>query len=221
MLQSETRQTAFFDLDRCLVLDDTIGGFSTRLVQRGLLPKRMLAEGALAYLLYRLNLADPALLVARGVHYLRDLEESILYEAGQRFYDDVVRFRLRRSVLDALERHQAEGHLVVLLTGGLPYVPRPLAEHLGFDACCSTIPEVADGRLTGRVIEPPCVGDGKIVHAHKAATTIGGRLEDAWFYTDSYSDLPMLRLAQHPVVVNPDRKLARWAWRHKVEVLDG
>ena len=36
-------------------------------------------------------------------------------------------------------------------------------------------------------------------------------LENAYFYTDSYTDLPMLEAVKFPVVVSPDRRLERLA----------
>ena len=41
----------------------------------------------------------------------------------------------------------------------------------------------------------------------------GVSLSDCWFYTDSYSDLPVLERIGHPVVVNPDPRLRREAER--------
>ena len=38
-------------------------------------------------------------------------------------------------------------------------------------------------------------------------------LDASWAYSDSESDLPMLRAVGHPVAVNPDRELALVAAR--------
>jgi phosphoserine phosphatase len=36
-------------------------------------------------------------------------------------------------------------------------------------------------------------------------------MQDSWFYSDSHNDLPLLKLVDHPVAVDPDEKLARYA----------
>jgi phosphoserine phosphatase len=45
----------------------------------------------------------------------------------------------------------------------------------------------------------------------------GETLAGSWFYSDSHNDLPLLRLVDHPVAVNPDpalrREAAARAWR--------
>ncbi|HNC99685.1 MAG TPA: HAD-IB family hydrolase, partial [Myxococcota bacterium] len=58
------------------------------------------------------------------------------------------------------------------------------------------------------------------VHAERLAEQLGEKLEDSWFYTDSYSDLPVLLRVRHPVVVNPDPALAREARRRGWTQLD-
>jgi phosphoserine phosphatase len=75
---------------------------------------------------------------------------------------------------------------------------------------CSRL-EVAQGRFTGRPIEPICYGAGKIVWAERFASERNVTLKDCAFYSDSYTDLPMLERVGRPVVVNPDPRLRRAA----------
>jgi phosphoserine phosphatase len=70
---------------------------------------------------------------------------------------------------------------------------------------------VADGRFTGRVLEPVCYGLGKVHWAERLAERAAIDLDGSYFYTDSYSDLPMLQRVGHRVVVNPDPRLRRFA----------
>ena len=74
-----------------------------------------------------------------------------------------------------------------------------------------------EGRFTGRFEEPLCFGVGKIERARRLAHEIGFDLRDATFYSDSYTDLPLLEHVREPVVINPDMRLARVAkkrgWR--------
>ena len=71
--------------------------------------------------------------------------------------------------------------------------------------------------FTGRPEQPLCLGDGQVARAERLAREQGFRLEDAVFYTDSMSDLPLLERVAEPVAVNPDPRLRRIAekrgWR--------
>ena len=75
----------------------------------------------------------------------------------------------------------------------------------------------AQGLFTGRFVEPLCLGNGKIVRARRFAEEHGFTLAEAAFYTDSYTDLPLLEVVAEPVIVNPDPRLERLAkkrgWR--------
>jgi phosphoserine phosphatase len=73
----------------------------------------------------------------------------------------------------------------------------------------------AHGRFTGLPLPPLCYGEGKVERAERLAREIGFRLEEATFYSDSISDLPLLERVAVPVCVNPDPRLRRAASRRR------
>jgi phosphoserine phosphatase len=86
-----------------------------------------------------------------------------------------------------------------------------LAHVLGFDGGIGSRSEIVDGVYTGRPGGPFTYREGK-AHAIRAlAEEEGIDLDASWAYSDSESDLPMLRAAGHPVAVNPDAVLSRVA----------
>ena len=96
----------------------------------------------------------------------------------------------------------------------------PLSEELGLDDYICTRFEVdAGGCLTGELVRPLCYGAGKVTLAQRWADERGLSLDHAYFYTDSYTDLPMLQRVGRPVVVNPDPRLKRHARRHGIPTL--
>jgi HAD superfamily hydrolase (TIGR01490 family) len=113
-----------------------------------------------------------------------------------------------------VEEHRARGDVVAIVTGATPYMTRPLARHLGIDHIVTSELELdPDGRFTGRLVEPLCYGDGKLARARELAARLAFRLEDATFYSDSFTDLPLLEAVRTPVIVNPDPRLGRVARR--------
>jgi phosphoserine phosphatase len=75
----------------------------------------------------------------------------------------------------------------------------------------------SEGLLTGDVEGPFIYGEGKVEAMQEFAGAHGVDLAESYAYSDSASDLPMLRAVGNPVVVNPDEELARVAreedWR--------
>ncbi|HEZ4422021.1 TPA: HAD-IB family hydrolase, partial [Neisseria meningitidis] len=72
----------------------------------------------------------------------------------------------------------------------------------------------SDGRYTGNYIGTPSLKEGKITRLNQWLAERGETLESygkTYFYSDSKNDLPLLRLVDEPVAVNPDAELEKEA----------
>lgn len=126
--------------------------------------------------------------------------------------------RLAPAAVRVVREHRAAGHRTVLVTGALDVFTRPLAPL--FDEVVAAHLEVGhDGRATGRLAEPPCVGEARAAWLAQRAAAGAWDLSASTAYADSLSDLPMLRAVGHPVAVNPDVALGRVARREKWPVV--
>ena len=110
--------------------------------------------------------------------------------------------------------------MLSILSSSPTYVTRPIAEALGIEEVISTQFEVDAGLFTGRLVGPACVGQGKVHWAEDLGARRQLDLGASWFYTDSYTDLPMLERVGNRVVVNPDPRLKRAAKRRGWPVQD-
>lgn len=146
-------------------------------------------------------------------------EEAELDARVARWFEREVRHRLRPGAATALAEHRARGDRLVLATSGTWYAARAAALAYGLDDTVATRLEVRDGRLTGRLTEL-AVGAGKARAVEAWAAREGVELSRATFYTDSATDLALLERVGRPIVVNPDRALARVAADHGWPVLD-
>ena len=91
---------------------------------------------------------------------------------------------------------------------------------MAFDgAIGSELSEVVDGVYTGRPTGVFVYRSGKAQAIEELAAREGIDLAASYAYSDSESDLPMLRAVGHPVAVNPDGALARIAREEGWEVL--
>jgi phosphoserine phosphatase len=94
-----------------------------------------------------------------------------------------------------------------------------LAHVLGFDGAAGSALEAREGVYTGRFEGPFCYRDGKPARMREIAERDGLDLAASYAYSDSESDIPMLRAVGHPVAVNPDAELLRAARAEGWEVL--
>jgi putative phosphoserine phosphatase / 1-acylglycerol-3-phosphate O-acyltransferase len=202
---------AFFDLDHT-VLDGSSGMlFGTHMWRKGLIPFREALSIAKGGLLYIFGGADFTATSKQMLRLLAGIPEDEMWERSQEWFDELVEPRITEESRRRVRQHQALGHHVALLSASMPYVTVPVALALGLEAgdAISTHLEIVDGIITGRPLEPMCYGENKIAWAAQYANERGIDLARSYFYTDSLTDLPMLRAVGHPVAVNPDVRL-RW-----------
>jgi phosphoserine phosphatase len=69
----------------------------------------------------------------------------------------------------------------------------------------------ADDNFTGRMDGPFVYGEGKVKAIRSFAEEHGIDMDASYAYSDSASDLPMLRSVGNPVAVNPDHALVEIA----------
>jgi phosphoserine phosphatase len=86
-----------------------------------------------------------------------------------------------------------------------------LAHVLHFDGGIGSRSEVHDGVYTGRPEGPFTYREGKAEAIRQVASEQEIDLTESYAYSDSESDLPMMRAVGHPVAVNPDAELQRVA----------
>ena len=128
--------------------------------------------------------------------------------------------RLYPQMLERAYAHQDEGMPVYILTAASQEMADLLARVLAFDGGLGSRSEVVDGRYTGRPAGPFNYREGKVLAMRELAEREAIALERSYAYSDSESDLPMLRAVRHAVVVNPDAALRRIAPQEGWEVIE-
>src|SRR3712207_177261 len=98
--------------------------------------------------------------------------------------------------------HQDAGRPVYIVTAASHEMAELLAHVLVFDGGIGARSEIADGRYTGRPDGPFTYREGKATAIRELAEAEGIDLAASYAYSDSESDLPMLRAVGHPVAVN-------------------
>ena len=112
--------------------------------------------------------------------------------------------RLYPQMLELAYRHQDAGRPIYICTAASQEMAELLAIVLTFDGAVGSRSEIVDGEYTGRPGGPFTYREGKAEAMRELAEREGIDLAASWAYSDSESDLPMLRAVGHPVAVNPD-----------------
>jgi len=203
------RVAAFFDMDQTVVAANTASIYIEDMRRRGELRKRELLELWGVLIGYKLAMLDMTSVMKRVFRGLAGTSEAALAARCQALYDSKIAHLVSPAAREAIEDHRRRGEEVVLLTAQTPYLARPLAATVGIEHVLCTELETAGGLFTGAVKGEVCYGSGKPRIARAWAERHGVSLEHSYFYSDSYTDLPMLRVVGHPRAANPDLRL-RW-----------
>ena len=207
-------EAAFFDLDKTVIARASIAAFGRPLYHGGMISRATVVRALASQFVYLhlgaseeklTKIRESVLVLTRG--WDQDEVSRIVREA----LDDVVEPIIYAEALDLIEQHQADGHRVYLVSAAPEEIVRPLADYLGVDGAIASRAVVdADGRYTGEMAFY-AYGPFKADAIRELAARDGIDLTASFAYSDSYTDLPMLEAVGHPVVVNPDRVLARLA----------
>ncbi|HVT63602.1 MAG TPA: HAD-IB family hydrolase [Mycobacteriales bacterium] len=144
--------------------------------------------------------------------------EGASIEELNRIVDEHVRTsmlaKLSPAAVRAIRDHRAAGHRLVLVTGAITPLTRPLAP-LFDEVVTAELAVDATGRCTGLLERPPLVGESRGAWLRHRAAEAGWDLSASYAYADSASDLPLLRAVGHPVAIDPDVILSRVARKER------
>jgi HAD superfamily hydrolase (TIGR01490 family) len=211
--EQQPRVAAFFDLDKTIIARSSSLAFSRPFYREGLLNRRAVLRSAYAQFVFQIGGADhdqmerlrgamQQMVAGWSVHQVSEVVSETLHE----LIDPLV----YEEAVALIDEHRTSGHDVVIVSSSGTEVVRPIGQMLGADDIVATRMVVEDGHYTGE-IEYYAYGETKAAAVLELANERGYDLSASYAYSDSVTDLPMLRVVGHPFAVNPDRSLRRVA----------
>jgi HAD superfamily hydrolase (TIGR01490 family) len=221
MLCGVHRSAVFFDLDKTIIARSSALAFGRPFRAGGLINRRAALKAAYAQLVYLVAGADEdqmnrmrdyvtEMCTGWDVRQVKEIVAETLF--------DIVDPLIYAEAADLIEEHKASGREVVIVSSSGEEVVAPIGELVGADRVIATRMVVKDGRYTGEV-DYYAYGPAKAAAMRELADAAGYDLADCYAYSDSITDLPMLKAVGHPTAVNPDRALRRAAREQEWPVL--
>lgn len=220
---SPTSAAAFFDVDGTLISSNIVHAFAWYARHQptltGSLRKTLLTAASLPFF----AVADR---VSRKVFnelfygYYAGESEDRLHVLAEELFADVIKPTIYPRTPELLAQARRAGLRLVIVSGGLDFIVRPLAQHLGVDDFIASTLEFDRGHATGQLGKPLVAGAEKAVIIRDYAVRHGIDLQRSHAYTDSYSDYSMLTVVGHPTAVNPDLRLRTVARSYDWPIID-
>jgi HAD superfamily hydrolase (TIGR01490 family) len=218
----EGRAAAFFDLDKTLMAGSSGMQFARVATRQRIVGRRQLARWAIEHLRYRLRGTTDER-TAEVLRVARELISGVpalkIARMGPAVMADILP-RVYPQMLAEVHAHQDAGRPTFIVSAAGNEIVESLARVLGMEGGIGTSYEIdAGGEFTGRLDGPFVYGPGKVEAMESFAARHRIDLAASYAYSDSLSDLPMLRAVGHPVAVNPDPPLAAIAKEEGWQVL--
>jgi phosphoserine phosphatase SerB len=125
------------------------------------------------------------------------LLEGVPEEALEEVYEQ--RLRLNPGAERLVSTAKRHGVRTLLVSGGFTFFTERLKARLGLDACHANVLEVANGKLTGRVLGDIVDAHGKARHLRTLAEELGAASDQIIAVGDGANDLEMMSLARYSV----------------------
>ncbi|MGY6275349.1 histidinol-phosphatase [Methylomonas sp. MgM2] len=203
---------AIFDLDNTLIADDSDFLWGQFLVDRGIVDKDYYEQtNQKFYEDYKHGSLDIAAFLSFSLAPLAAHDVDQLYCWREEFIETVIKPITLSAAHALVERHRTAGDTLLVITATNRFVTAPIVELYGIDHLLATDPEFIDGRYTGRFIGIPCFQEGKVKRLEDWLSATQMTLKGSCFYSDSHNDLPLLKLVDKPIAVDPDQKLRQAA----------
>ena len=209
----DARAAAFFDLDKTLMAGSSGLHWARAARSAGLLTRRQMVHYGWQNVKFRLQGSTDAA-TDRVTAEVAEMIKGRRVIDFERMYPKVlagVLPQVYEQMLETAYAHQDAGRPVYIVTASSQEMADMMAHVLGFDGAIGARSEIIDGVYTGRPGGVFTYREGKAIEIRRLAEEEHFDLATSYAYSDSESDLPMLRAVGNPVAVNPDAVLLKVA----------
>ncbi|KAF2955150.1 MULTISPECIES: HAD family hydrolase [Marinitoga] len=138
---------------------------------------------------------------------------------AKKWFEEDGKYHIRESIKKEIEYHRNNNAYLVIISASPDSIVNPVAEYLKFDDALCTRTIIKDGIITGE-LDVYMYEENKVIEAKKLCQSKNFNLKDAYFYSDSISDLPLLESVGNPICVSPDFRLKRIAKKRNWRIIE-
>lgn len=199
---------AIFDLDNTLIKGDSDYLWGEFLIQKGAVNADVFqAENERFYKEYKKGTLDIFEYQHFSLGILAQYDLDILKQWQQEFLSSTIQQILQPKAQACVDKHRQQGDTLLIITATNSFVTRPIGQFYGIENLIGTDGEIKNKRFTGQVLGTPSFQNGKVLRLNEWLEKHPFDLNEAYFYSDSRNDLPLLEKVGHPIVVDGDETL--------------
>ena len=210
---------ALFDLDNTIIDTDSDFEWGNYLVENKLIDaENYLEEYDYFHQQYQLYQLD-------ALEYLKFVQKTYkllttdkITENVNNFIIEVIKPKLKPQILELINWHKKKQHQVIVISATAEFLIGNICKQLlEINDYIGAHLEVTDGKYN------TCLGADKVTRLQHWLTTnkLPSKLiAGAYFYSDSYNDLPLLQAVKNPIVVDADKLLTDFAINNNWQIIN-
>ncbi len=199
---------AIFDLDNTLIGGDSDNLWGQFLCEQRLVDTTDYAHrNAQFYADYQAGQLDIDAYLRFALSALKGRSRKQLDSWHLAFMDSKIKPIMLPKAASLINDHRQRGHELLIITATNRFITEPIAQSMGIKNLIASEGEIVGGYYSGEPSGTPSYHTGKVIRLYQWLEERKSSLEDAWFYSDSHNDLPLLELIDNPVAVDPDDAL--------------
>ena len=155
------------------------------------------------------------------IQYLRNKSDDYISNIRSDFMKEIIEPSINIYALRLIHKHYDKDDELLLASGTTSIIAGPIAKRLEFKNVVCTKCEQKNNIYTGKIEDPPSLGEGKLINVQTWMQNNGfSNFNGTTFYSDSILDMPLLEKVEKPVAVNPDKELLRVSQDLGWEIID-
>ena len=199
---------AIFDIDNTLIAGDSDLLWGEFLCERNYVDSNVYkAEHEKYYKDYLSGKLDINNFLKFQLKVLGENDLNLLKKWRKDFFEEKIRPVILPKAYQLIDKHRNQNHDLLIITATNRFIVEPIASEFKIENIIACEPEIYNEQFTGKFTGTPSYAEGKVERFNDWLKTIGRRLEESWFYSDSHNDIPLMKEVNHPVAVDPDDSL--------------
>ena len=209
-----------FDLDNTLYKHDTEGQWLQHLTDLGVLDKK---ENNRKIKYFDEEYVKGRLKIDKYFEYvlypLTQHKKSTLHRWRKDFIKKRIKPKISKKAHSLVNKHKKLKHKLIMVTAANSFVAEPIAQFFGMHHMIASKVIEKKGQYTNKTEKNRPFKKGKVISVKKLIKKEKYNVKEIWSYSDSHNDLPLLKLGDHSIAVNPDNKLRKFAVKKNWKII--
>ena len=210
MEEADKKAVHIFDVDLTVIRKTSAWHFIKLAMKEKIINFSQISGLPIEWVKYKFARPDMSF-IENTVKKLAGIEKTELDRISEICFEKKIKPNIYKDAEHLIKNALNNNEKVIFATSSFDFIIKPLERYFRIEGSLACKLEYSEGKTTGRLDGHSFFGGGKKNAAQIWMEENNIRREDVYFYSDSYTDIPLLEYCGNPAAVNPDGILARYA----------